>query len=556
MNNSKEKIELIRKAIDLKLSGKYKDALVTLYKAFEYNHNPEDDIEILSQIAQLHENLGNYERALEEFQKALSINPHHTLSLQKSYEIYTKLKQYQKANYTAQKMFEADKNPISCYCYLESLINLDKKEDAIEIFNGLEDDDIKLDCDVLFLISKTYDDPIKRELLLKKIIDIDETNQKANLELVKMKIEQNEWDEAVQYCANLEMDDYLAQYYTGLIEAKRQNYQRAVELFISAIKLGNNEYDFYLDLAKAYIDQAAFTEALGALKESIKYSLMKNDKTRLDEKYFLSGWVLIKRNEFSQAMLNLSSINESSKLYQNAQILLQLINLKKYNLAKAKTILEKYVKRDEKNLFILDSLAFVYKELKLYKNAIYMFNKALRIYPDSIYYRLELIDLLIDDKRYDEAFFLIHEFNSKNDKCASIYNSMTRIYYRQKDYQNALSSITRCIELDSNNPESYYFKGLILNDMQEYEKAKSPIYNAIKNSPDTAKYYAQMAKSYKGTGQYDDALLYIKEAIELNPDEINYKRLAFEIANSIGDEIKINIYKKLLERSEKILKSR
>ena len=548
MNNSKEKIELIRKAIDLKLTGKYKEALVALYKAFEYNHNPDDDIEILSQIAQLHENLGNYERALEEFQKALAINPHHTLSLQKSYEIYAKLKQYQKANYTAQKMFEADKNPISCYCYLESLINLDKKDDAIEVFNGL-DEEIKLDCDILYLVSKTYEGT-KKELLLKKIIEIDEINQKANLDLVKLKIEQNNWQEAIQYCANLDMDDYLAQYYTGIIEAKRQNYSRAIELFIKAIKSGSNEYDFYLDLAKAYIDQAAFTEALGALKESIKYSLLKNDKTRLDEKYFLSGWVLIKRKEFSQAMLNLSSINEHSKLYQNAQILIQLINLKKYNLSKAKTILEKYATKDENNLFILDSLAFVYKELKLYKQAIY----TLRIYPDSVFYRLELIDLLIDDKKYDEAFYLIHEFNSKNDKCASIYNSMTRIYYRLKQYDNALNSINRCIELDSNNPESFYFKGLILNDKQEFEQAKTPIYNAIKTSPDNAKYYAQMARSYQGTKQFDDALLYAKEAIELNQNEINYKKLAFDIATSIGDETKIAVYKKILERSEKILK--
>ena len=53
---------------------------------------------------------------------------------------------------------------------------------------------------------------------------------------------------------------------------------------------------------------------------------------------------------------------------------------------------------------------------------------------------------------------------------------------------------------------------------------------------------------------HKNALLYSKEAIEINQNEINYKKQAYEIALSLGDEKKIRIYKNQLKRSEEVLK--
>ena len=117
--------------IELKNKKQYKDALVLLYKALEFDDNDNDNVELLSQIGQLHLNLYNFDRALEEFQRALAINPKHTYSLQKCFEVYYIKKQYQKALSTAQKLCEEDKSPLSYYCYLKVLIETDKNDDAI-----------------------------------------------------------------------------------------------------------------------------------------------------------------------------------------------------------------------------------------------------------------------------------------------------------------------------------------------------------------------------------------------------------------------------------------
>ncbi len=549
--NKKEKIELIKKSFELKHLKKYKEAIEMLYKALEYDDIAEDNVELLSQIGDLHLLLNNYDRAYDEFQRALSINKNHAYSQKRCFDIFYETQHLNKALKLAQKMCEENKTPENYYNYLKTLIKLEKYSDAIEVFNSL-DEKIKLDVDILYLISTISAD--KKELILKKIVELDETNIKANMDLATIEFERKNYNKAVEYCLNLDEDIALAYYYIGYSEATKHNYNKALEYFSKAIQLDKDEHDFYLDLAKTYIDISWFDEALCALKKSINFSLIKNKLNNLDEKYFLSGWILIKKNEFSKALLNLNSIKENSNLYPKAQVLIQTINLKNMNLAAAKTTLEEYLNKEKENPILLDTLGAVYKELKLYKKAIEIYSKALELYPDSIYYALEIIDLLIDDENYEAALDKINDFRKKYENCANIFNSLARIYYRLKDPQKALEALNRCLELDKNTAETYYFKGLVLNDLSRFEEAKNSIYQAIKINPNIAKYYAQMARSYQGLEQYENALLYTKEAIELNQNEINFKKQAYEIALKIGNEAQIKLYQKQLKRSEEILK--
>ena len=550
-DSNKEKIELIKKSFEFKHLKKYKEAIEMLYKALEYDDLAQDNVELLSQIGDLHLLLNNYDRAYDEFQRALSINKNHIYSQKRCFDIYFETDHLNKALKLAQKMCEENKTPENYYNYLKTLIKLEKYQDALEIFNSL-DEEIKLDIDILYLISTISRD--KKELILKKIVELDETNLKANLDLATIEFERKNFNKVVEYCTNIIEDNALAYYYLGMVEANNQNYIKAIEFFSKAIELDYDEHDFYFDLAKTYIDIFWLDEALGVLKKSVNFSLIKNKLENLDEKYFIIGWILIKKGEFSKAILNLNSIKENSKLFPKAQILIQIINLKNMNLAKAKNVLEEYLENEKDNPLLLDTLGSVYKELKLYKQAIDIYSKALRIYPDSVYYNLEIIDLLIDNKDYDEALIKINDFTKKYQNCANIFNSLARIYYRLNDLNKTLEALNHFIELDKNTAESYYFKGLVLNDLSRFDEAKNSIYQAIKLNPNVAKYYSQMARSYQGLEEYENALLYTKEAIELNQNELNYKKQAYEIALKIGNDSQIKLYKNQLKRSEEILK--
>lgn len=552
-NHGSEKIELIKKSFEYKHQKKYKQAIQMLYKVLEYDNEIDDNIEILSQLGDLYILIENFDGALDKFQKILSLNKSHEYASQQCFEIYFKLEQFNKALKIANEMCEINKTAKSYYNYLKTLIALDKKQDAIEIFNGL-DEKIKLDTDVLYLIATISEE--KKEIVLKKIIELDETHKEANIELATIEFNRKNYEKVISYCLNLIEDCALSLYYLARIEAHRQNFSRAIELYIKAIELDNDEHDFYIDLAKAYIDISWFSESLSAIKKSINLSIIKNNCKNLDEKYLLSAWILIKQNEHQKAVLNLNSISKSSKLYNNAQILLQVINLKNYNCAKVITNLENSLKEkeNENNPILIDTLALAYKELKQTKKAINIYKKGLKNNPNSIYYSLELIDLYIDDKKYDEALKLIENFSEINKNCPSIYNSLARIFYRLKNLDEALRSIDEYLKLDKNNAESYYFKGLILNDKEKYEEAKNSIYNAIKLNPTCAKYYSQMARSYANLKEYENAFLYCKEAIEIDNNEINYKKQAYDIVVLIGNEEQIKNCKRQLELCEKIKK--
>ncbi len=548
-----EKIELIKKSFQFKNLKQYKEAIEMLYKALEYDEVPEDNVELLSQIGDLHILLNNRERALDEFQKALSINKDHRYSLQRCYDIYISENNYAKALKLAQKMYNSNPDATNCKNYLSALIKTERYQEVLEIFNNL-DESLKLNPDILYLISLIS--PEKKKLILERVLDLDNLHKDANLDLAEIEIENANYQKAIQCCINVGDDDARALYYLGLVEAKKHNYNSAVKLFSDAIKLDNDKHDIYYDLARAYMEMSWYKEALEALKKSINYSLLRNDSAGLNEKYFVSGWILIRQNEYSKALLNLNLIDKTSDVYSSAQILIQTINLMKLNIVKAKSELEKYYNQEKDNPLLLDALAYIYKELKLYSRAIQVLKRSLKLYPDSISNMLELIDLLIDDKRYEEAIEYIERVKVKNEKCVSIYNSLARIYYRLKDLPEALASIEKYIELDSNKAESHYFRGLILNDLQNYEEAKSSVYTAIRLNPSVAKYYSQMARSYKELGEYENAFLYAKEAIELDKTNIKYKKQAYEITLLGGNKEKIKAYENILKQSERIARLR
>lgn len=552
-NTQISKIDLIKKAFELKSLKRYKEAIDCIKSVLAYQDNSIDDkVEMHAQLADILLSLNESANALEELKKVLKLNKAHTFALQKTFDIYMSDEKYDLAMNIAQTMCELSPNAYSYINYFNVLTKTERNKDAVEIFNNLNED-IKFEPEILYLIASVCDKDKKR-IMLKKVVELDETHLKANLELAKLEYDDKRYNKVVDYCTNIIEENSLAYYYLALVEYKRSNYLKAIELFKQAIKIDNNEHDFDMDLAKAYIEVSCFTQALELIKKSISKSLILNDKTKLDEKFFLAGWVLIKLKENSKALLNLDSIEKTSPYYDKAQILIETINLKNSNISKAKIKLEKYLSKERNNPILFECLAEIYKDLKIYDKAVYLYKKALEIYPESIYYVLEIIDLLIDKKNYDEALKLINDFKEKYENCPSLYNSLARIYYRLKDYNKALENMQKCISLDSNTAESYYFKGLILNDLERHEEALEEIYTSIKYNPNCAKYYNQMARAYMGINELEDALLYSKEAIELKPEEIMFKKMAYEIALKIGDKSRVAIFEKQLKQSERILK--
>ena len=342
------------------------------------------------------------------------------------------------------------------------------------------------------------------------------------------------------------------------MQIKKKEFFPAIDNLHLAIKASKGTVpEFYFELAKAYMDVNWFEEAISTIKSSITLYIKNGvNQDAIDKNYLLLAWVFEKQKDYDNALFNLTLISKKSPLILEAQVLKALISYKKGKIIDSKKILEEIYEnypdmRD--NLTLLDSLGGIYKDLKLNAKAKEFFEKHLENFPESLHTACELVDLLIDMEDYDLAESYIEKYSSYG-KVVSFLNSKARIYFRKKEYQKAIDELDELIKYDKNNAESYYFKGLIQNIKGEFEKASDNIQTALGLNPLPAKYYAQLAISYSGLKKYEEAMLFVKEAIEIEPNDLNYKELASEISEKAGKNTESAFWRSIVAGTESIIK--
>ena len=557
-SNNETSIKYIKKSFELKNSKLYKEAIEMLYKALECK-NGEKNAEIISQIADLYTLLKNYERALEEYEKVLDIDENHTHSLDKISQIYFLLENYTKALEYSKKLLKTTNNPDYFINHLQILYKLKYFDKMKELYES-SDIELKNNSQILYIMSKTGLYP--KEEFLKRAVEKNNKLVKPCFDLAVLYWENENYKQAkdlFEHINKLEKNP-LAYFYLGLIEHYEGNFFNAIDNYLESIKLDKTNDKCYFELAKAYIDINWLDEAQIALKSSIGILKLKNDTSlKLDEHHFLLAWILSKQEDEKNAILYLDLIDKNSKMYPNAQILKNTLKLNESNYIQAKEILEKYYTNnpdDAKNPILIESLGKVYKQLKLYNEGEKLYEAALEEFPNSVFYTVELIDILIDNKKHDKALEYTKKLEHFAPKCPSTYNSFARIYYRLKDYNAAIENLKVLNEMDINNAEGFYFLGLVQNDTCQSEAALENFKIALTLNPIPSKYYAQTARAYETMGDLENAMLYIKEAIEISPQEINYKRQAKNLAQKMHDKEKADYYNSQILRLEKLLRQR
>lgn len=557
-SNNESSIDYIKKSFELKNSKLYKEAIEMLYKALECEEG-RANAEIISQIGDLYVLLKNYDRALEEYDKALDINKNHIHSLDEMCKIYFNLGKYPQALEISQRLLDSTDDAQYYIDHLQILYKLKNYERMKDVFESLNDN-LKNNPQILYIMSKT--DFYPKCELLEKAVSRDENFAAANFDLGILYYNQENYaraKELFEKVITIEKNSG-AYFYLGLIEHISGSFFEAIDNFLDCLKLDKTNDRCCFELSKAYIDINWLEEAQIALKSSINLLKLRDDhQPRLDEHHFLLAWILSKQDDTKGALLYLGLIDKDSNMYPNAQILKNTLSLNDENYTDAKNVLENYYKNnpdDAKNPILLDSLGKIYRQLKLYNEAIELYKKALEYFPNSVFYALELIDVLIDNFQYNEALELAHQLEREAPKCPSTYNSFARIYYRLKNYDAAIENLKLLNQMDINNAEGFYFLGLVQNDTCQAQEALENFKIALTLNPMPAKYYAQASRAYETLGDLDNALLYIKEAIEISPEEINYARQAKRIAQKLNNKEKEDFYQSQIVRLEQLLRQR
>ena len=101
-------------------------------------------------------------------------------------------------------------------------------------------------------------------------------------------------------------------------------------------------------------------------------------------------------------------------------------------------------------------------------------------------------------------------------------------------FEFAVLDFTKTIDLNPNNPKSYYRRGYAYSWLREYEKAVADYDKAIEYKPDNVRYRLLRAKALLELGRLEDAEVDVLRALDLDERNEIATRLLGEIRKGYG----------------------
>ncbi len=116
-----------------------------------------------------------------------------------------------------------------------------------------------------------------------------------------------------------------------------------------------------------------------------------------------------------------------------------------------------------------------------------------------------------------------------------------------RDYDKAMKLIDQNLA-ENQSAELYFKKGVVNNQLQNYQESLAAFLKAVELEPDNSDYLGELAESYATVGNYQDAEIYFKQVVKLQPNNLSQ-------AGKLGrNYISLKNYKKAYEVFDKIYK--
>lgn len=521
--DNNEVLNYITKSFDLKRQGFYKPAIEMLYKALTIENN---NVEILSQLAELYYLLDNHPRAINYIEKTLELNPLHIDCLKLMKTIYYNDENYVEAQKAAVKIYQLNPTPAN---FAERLKILNKIKD-FETVENLEHTNVDFDDEIYYQFAVShyqYKDYKKSIEYLEKAKSLKPENQRIETFLAEIYYLIGEFGKSKEIFLKYKNDDEnaLIMNYMGLFELDENNVEKAIEYFSKAIKLEPQNAKYSFNLANAYYENGWFEEALRFMNVAICL-----EPENCDYRYSLA-YSYYTNEKYEKALSEVKNILKINPDNINARILDALLKCKFGDPVIAKAELTKIVQEDKKNEFALSSLAKICVELEQTDKACEIMKTLVSLAP-TIINKTEYANILIDNKSYGEAQEIIEKIINENPKYIEGYVLQAKNYIQVRDFEAAFDSAQKVIELDQNNPNGYFYNAIALFEQGDRSFALESMKKAISLDVNNPMYYIQMSEFYQSLGKYEDALAYVSEAASIDESAKN-KELYASLASIV-----------------------
>lgn len=486
----------------------YDLALKDYAKVIDLNNDSYQTARAINNRAIIYINQGEDKLAIEEYSKAIIIEPTEPLCYSNRARRWQHLGDYTKAlnDFTKSIELETDNTEwyvyrAECYQEMGDLTSALKDYDKMIDLNPSSSFNYNNRADFYWDYLDEYDLALKDYA---KAIDLNsddlEVARAINNRAIIYSTKGEDKLAIEEYTKSIIIEPYEPLYYSnrGRRWQNLGNYTKALNDFRKSIELETDNPEWYIYSADCYTEMENFKLALRDISSAIKKD--KNDP------YY---WYL--RADF----------------YENK------LNDKK----NALTDLNKAVDLDSKN-YLIERAKFYYRQ-KEFKNAERDYNL--------------LVDLnKINSESYNERglfYGLIGEYEKAHKdfkKSITIDTSSTSVYYyRHKIYEKQdliekqKADLLKTIKMDPNDPEGYYYLAILYENQERYYKVISNFNDAIRCLEENSNYYVsddngekipnfkiylKVAETFKKIDEPEDMCEYYEKALNADDSFIEEKK--------------------------------
>lgn len=241
--------DLLQEAFALKASGHYKHAIEIFYKALELDNSSS---ELLLEIADLYDKIGNKEKALSYIEQILDKDPTHIDALKFLKRVFERKEAWQEAEQTAKNIYCISHNSADLAEIFKLLIKQNKFDEIFEFKFNTNDKYVYLELARAYYYKKDFQKALE---ILTKIQPQMTNNQDFLLLLGQCYYYSNQKESCIEIIGQFEAKNAEQMNFLGLVETYLENYKEAVSYFNKAIKQNRLNSEYYYNVANVYFKQ-------------------------------------------------------------------------------------------------------------------------------------------------------------------------------------------------------------------------------------------------------------------------------------------------------------
>jgi tetratricopeptide (TPR) repeat protein len=420
-----------------------------------------------------------YDRAIEEFKKALELDPDIP-------EVYCSLG----SAYLGKGKLEEASNSY------KQVLSMNPSSNIRGVAN--------LCLGIIYTERKKFAEAVKS---FEEAVRLIPDKAEAHYRLADIYVQQGKFDLAIpEYKRAIELDPNLAKPYQGLglIYTKKGKADEAIRYYEEAIKRDPYDSASYYNMARCYF-------RLRKREEGRKMMEMFNRMKEYEEK--VMSYKKAHRENPGNPMLHI----ELAQLHYEYGNLDEVIKEYEYAIYIAPDFAVAY-----------NNLALAYLERNMFEKAKKAFQKTLELNPKAATAHLGLGQLYTRQGSLEQAEEHFKKAVELAPEYEPAYVGLVETYIRKGDISGAIETYARFVKVNPKSPTSWLRLGVLQLKGERFDEAEASFKRAMELDPDYAEAYNNLAWLYASMGKdLGEALRLARKAVTLKPIASHIDTLAW-----------------------------